>query len=84
MINYLELAETAFLKNLITNVYTSGIVSYVADTYDFWPVITTIASRLKKDILSRQGKVVFRPDSGDPVDIICGTDFRDRPNRTPE
>ncbi len=72
MINYFELAETAFIKNLITNVYKSGIVSYVADTYDFFAVITTIASRLKKDILAREGKVVFRPDSGDPVKIIIG------------
>ncbi|MHC0443561.1 nicotinate phosphoribosyltransferase, partial [Flavobacterium sp. 3-210] len=28
--------------------------------------------RLKNEIVSREGKVVIRPDSGDPVDIICG------------
>jgi nicotinamide phosphoribosyltransferase len=27
---------------------------------------------LKKQILNRNGKVVIRPDSGDPVKIICG------------
>jgi nicotinamide phosphoribosyltransferase len=27
---------------------------------------------LKEEILARDGKLVIRPDSGDPVDIICG------------
>jgi nicotinamide phosphoribosyltransferase len=29
---------------------------------------------LKEEILARDGKLVIRPDSGDPVDIICGTE----------
>ena len=58
--------------------YPSGVVSIVSDTWDFWNVITNIAVELKDDILSRvpdelgMAKVVFRPDSGDPVKIICG------------
>jgi nicotinamide phosphoribosyltransferase len=68
----LELAEIAFLKNLITNIYPIGIVSYVADTYDYFRVITKVAKTLKETILSRDGKLVFRPDSGDPVKIIIG------------
>jgi nicotinamide phosphoribosyltransferase len=39
---------------------------------DLWKVITHILPRLKKEILAREGKLVIRPDSGDPVDIICG------------
>jgi nicotinamide phosphoribosyltransferase len=27
---------------------------------------------LKEEILAREGKLVIRPDSGDPVDILCG------------
>jgi len=27
---------------------------------------------LKQEILARDGKLVIRPDSGDPVDILCG------------
>jgi len=30
---------------------------------------------LKDQILARDGKLVIRPDSGDPVDIICGADL---------
>lgn len=72
MIDMKEIAETIFLKHFITKVYPTGIVSYVSDTYDFFRVITTIAERVKPDIMARDGKVTFRPDSGDPVKIICG------------
>lgn len=67
-----EAGEFETYKRLITETYPSGIVSIVSDTWDFWHVLTDTASRLKGDILSREGKVVFRPDSGDPVKIIIG------------
>ena len=35
-------------------------------------VLTDYLPRLKNEITSREGKVVIRPDSGDPVAIICG------------
>jgi len=53
-----------------------------ADTWDFWQVITQFSKILYKEITSRNGKVVFRPDSGDPVKIICGDP--DAPHDTPE
>ena len=76
--NYKLMAEKAFFKRMITEVYPSGVVSYVSDTYDFFGVLTEVAPFCKKDILSRKpnalgmAKVVFRPDSGDPADILCG------------
>jgi nicotinamide phosphoribosyltransferase len=60
-------------KRLITELYPTGIVSIVSDTWDFWQVVTDYLPKLKNEIMSRDGKVVIRPDSGDPVDIICGT-----------
>lgn len=65
-------SEIATFRRLINDLYPRGIVSIVSDTWDFWKVITSFASTLKTDIMARDGKVVFRPDSGDPVDIICG------------
>lgn len=59
-------------KRLITEVFPSGTLSIVSDTYDYWNVITNILPRLKEDILNRDGKIVIRGDSGDPVKIICG------------
>ena len=65
--------ERDTIRRLITEVYPTGIVSIVCDTWDFWKVLTEILPSLKNEILRREGKVVVRPDSGDPVDIICGT-----------
>lgn len=59
-------------RRLIEDVYPSGIISIVSDTWDFWKVITEFLPQLKGSIMARDGKVVIRPDSGDPVKIICG------------
>lgn len=70
--------EIGTFRRLITDLYPSGIVSIVSDTWDFWNVITSTAAILKEEILARkenalgQAKVVFRPDSGDPVKIVSG------------
>ena len=52
--------------------YPTGILSVVSDTWDLWKVCTEHVVTLKEEILARDGKVVIRPDSGDPVDILCG------------
>lgn len=67
-------SEIETFERLINKVYPKGIVSIVSDTWDFWKVITEYLPVLKQDILSRDGKCVIRPDSGDPVRIICGYD----------
>ena len=70
--------EIETFKRLINELYPTGIVSIVSDTWDFWQVITDYALQLKNDIMNRKenslglAKVVFRPDSGDPVKVICG------------
>ena len=75
-------AETMFMYDLITRKFPTGIVSYVADSFDFWAVLTDILPALKDVILYREashvapGKLVIRPDSGDPVKVICGYDTK--------
>lgn len=64
--------EVATIKRLITDIYPDGIVSVVADSWDYWNVITKELVGLKQDIMNRDGKVVIRPDSGDPIKIVCG------------
>lgn len=54
-------------------IFPKGILSIVADTFDLWKLITEYLPNIKEEILARDGKLVIRPDSGDPVDIICGT-----------
>nr|WP_294934183.1 nicotinate phosphoribosyltransferase [uncultured Flavobacterium sp.] len=64
--------EFETFRRLICDIYPKGIVSIVSDTWDLWKVLTDYMPRLKQEITHRDGKVVVRPDSGNPVDIICG------------
>jgi nicotinamide phosphoribosyltransferase len=68
----MNLADVEYVRRLITVVYPKGIVSIVADSFDYWHTITVTARILKDDILNRDGKVVFRPDTGDPVKVVTG------------
>lgn len=52
--------------------YPKNILSVVSDTWDLWKVITEYLPNLKDKIMAREGKLVIRPDSGDPCDILCG------------
>lgn len=52
--------------------FPTGIVSVVSDSFDLWKVVTEYVTEMKEEITSREGRLVIRPDSGDPVDIICG------------
>ena len=64
--------EYETFKRLICEIYPKGIVSIVSDTWDLWKVLTVYLPQLKTEITSREGKVVIRHDSGDPVHILCG------------
>lgn len=60
------------IENML-DTYPTGIVSIVSDTYDLWNTITNYyCGKFKDRILNRDGKVVIRPDSGDPPNILCG------------
>lgn len=59
-------------RRLICDTYQSGILSIVSDTWDLWNVVDNILPALKNEIMARDGKIVIRPDSGEPVKIICG------------
>lgn len=79
--------DMEYLRRMLSIVHPNGIVSIVSDGYDFWDVLTRVVPSLKKEILARKGgpvgdKVVIRPDSGDPVLIVCGDP--DAPVGTPE
>lgn len=71
-------AEKEFLKELITERFPEGIISYVSDSFDFWGLVTEVLPQLKDEIRGRKAskvapaKLVIRPDSGDPVKVITG------------
>lgn len=67
-----EVNEYENYRRLITEVYPTGIVSLVSDSFDFWAIVTKLIPSLKSEIMARNGKVVIRGDSGDPVKIMAG------------
>lgn len=60
----------------LLDLHPSGILSVVSDTYDLWEVLTDFLPSMHDKIVAREGKLVIRPDSGDPVDILCGTEIQ--------
>lgn len=64
--------ELDLFRRLIVDIYPGGTASVVSDTWDLWTVINEYLPKLRDEILARDGKLVIRPDSGDPVDIVCG------------
>lgn len=65
--------ETGTYRRLITEVYPSGPVAIVSDTWNLWDVLRYTLPSLKTEIMAREGgPVVIRPDSGDPELILCG------------
>ena len=76
-------AETIVIEQLIAEIYPSGVVSIVSDSFDFWTVITKIAPALKDKILNRipdsfgLAKVVFRPDCySDDTEVFTNTGWK--------
>ena len=68
----LEEAEYHYFKRYITEVYPNGYVGYVADTFDFFRTISVILPKLKSEVMARDGKLVIRPDSFEPIYGLCG------------
>lgn len=72
MCSYGRDTEFDGIDHIIFDRVSDGIVSIVSDTYSLWSVLSTYIQTRKDKILQRNGKVVFRGDSGFPPDIICG------------
>jgi len=74
--DYLAIAELLNLRDWLLK-FPTGLLSVVSDTMDLWKLITHVLPRLKDLIMARDGKLVIRPDSGDPVDITCGLENKE-------
>ena len=60
--------EEGYFVNMMEQ-YPTGIVSIVSDTYDVYNFVRTMSKKHREAILAREGVVVFRPDSGDPIEV---------------
>jgi nicotinamide phosphoribosyltransferase len=48
------------------------IVAVVSDSYDLYNAIENIwGGELKDEVINNGGTIVVRPDSGDPVEVVC-------------
>lgn len=59
--------EMQMMKRLITETPEAAIVACVSDTYDIVNAVKNIwGGELRDNIMERNGRLVIRPDSGDP------------------
>lgn len=83
-------AEVQSVKNILTELYPAGVISYVADSEDYFWLMSEGLKQLKDEILSRTEdslglcKTVFRPDSSPktPLEVIVGD--KEAPVGSPE
>lgn len=62
--------EADAMENMLDQ-YPTGLVACVSDSFDIINACRNIwGSALREKVLSRQGTLVVRPDSGDPVKVV--------------
>ena len=64
--------ELKFFKFLLDQ-FGNGIISIVSDTYNHYSAIENLFPQLKSQIESMTGRLVVRPDSGNPVSVVSNT-----------
>ena len=65
--------ERAVIQQLLDN-HPTGLLSVVSDSYDIYNCVDKYYGvDFKEQILAREGKFVVRPDSGNPVKVVCGS-----------
>lgn len=62
--------ERDYLINMMKE-HKDAVISVVSDSYNVYDFVEMVGTDpvVKNMILNREGKVVFRPDSGDPVEV---------------
>lgn len=75
--NYaLDGTEETLLKRALTEIYPNDNFSFLTDSYDHDNFMTNIIPACKDEILAHNGTILFRGDSGDPVEIVTSMVFR--------
>jgi nicotinamide phosphoribosyltransferase len=63
--------EADAYRNMLTS-YPTGLVACVSDSYNIYNTCEKIwGELLKPDVVQRQGTLVIRPDSGDPIQVLA-------------
>ncbi|MBS3648762.1 nicotinate phosphoribosyltransferase [Pseudaminobacter sp. 19-2017] len=65
--------ENDAYRNMLEK-FPRGLVAVVSDSYDYWNALQKIWSRdLSALVNAREGTLVIRPDSGDPLDLVLSS-----------
>lgn len=59
-----------YLRTQLANAVEGGIISIVIDGYDVYREAELLCTTLRDEILATRAKVVFRPDSGDMMEVV--------------
>ena len=63
--------EVDAYRNMLTS-YPTGLVACVSDSYNIFHACEKIwGELLKPEVIHRQGTLVIRPDSGDPIQVLA-------------
>lgn len=68
--------EITQIRRLLTSIYPHQSFSMVSDSYDYWNLVDNLLPQLKDEILTHDGFISIRGDSGDPVDVVTQTVFK--------
>jgi len=69
--SWTKAGEIDAFKNMLTQ-YPKGLVAVVSDSYDVYNACKNLwGTELVDMIKNREGRLVVRPDSGDPPVIVC-------------
>lgn len=59
-----------YIRQQLKNAIPGSIVSIVIDGYDVYREAILLCTEFRDDIINSQSKIVFRPDSGDMLEIV--------------
>lgn len=66
-----DAGELKYLRHVLMHLAKpGGIVSIVIDGFDVYRAAETLCTTLKDEIIASGAKVVFRPDSGDMMEVV--------------
>lgn len=67
--------EITHVKRLLTEIYPNNSFSMVSDSYDYWNLVDNILPQCYNEIMTHNGCLSVRGDSGDPVEVVTQTVF---------
>ncbi len=62
--------ERDYIRAMLANATEGSIVSIVIDGKDMWRCAELLCTEFKEAIIASKAKVVFRPDSGDMLEVV--------------